>query len=106
MKKLLAVLAFVALGLAVTAPELAQATTTLPNYAAGADVKSTLESKGKAITDIISLVIAIISIMAIMVGGGYFAAGNSERGKTFVIGGMIGILLTGLAYGIAALVAA
>lgn len=82
----------------------AEAAVQLPNYAQGGNLSSGLQSTGKAITDIISLVVAILAIIGIMVGAGFFATGNGERGRTFVIGGVVALILAGSAYGIAALV--
>jgi hypothetical protein len=76
---------------------------TLPSYAQGGDLKSSLEQKGKAITDILALVATIISIMGMVVGGMKIGGGDPQGGKQWVIGGLIGLVVTGLVYGIASL---
>lgn len=77
----------------------------LPNYASGNNLESELQTKGKAITDIVSLVVAMIAILGIIVGGGKLASGNPEGGKQWIIGGIAGLIISGVAYGIASLVA-
>jgi hypothetical protein len=76
----------------------------LPNYAQGADLRVTLENRAHAITDVIALIVSILAIIGILIGAGYFASGQGERGKSYVIGSVIGLVLAASAYGIAALV--
>lgn len=76
----------------------------LPNYAQGADLRVTLEERAHAITDVISLIVSILAIIGILIGAGYFASGQGERGKSYVIGSVIGLVLAASAYGIATLV--
>lgn len=78
---------------------------TLPNYAqSGGDLSNSLQTKGKAITDIISMIVAILAIMGILVGAGKIATGNGEDGKKWVIGGVVALIIAGSVYGIAQLV--
>ena len=77
----------------------------LPSYASGSNVKSEVEQKGKQITDIALVVVGIISILGILVGAGYMGAGNAERGKHIMLGGVGGIIIASLVFGIARLVA-
>lgn len=102
MKKTVIVIACVsALLLAVSA----EAALQLPNYAAGQDVTNQVQQQGKKITDLISMIVAILAIIGIIIGGGHFAVGKGEEGKKYLFGGVIGLILAGAAYGIASLVA-
>lgn len=92
-----------ALGFMAT-PILSYADVTLPNYAAASDLKTSIQAKGKAITDTITMVVAVLAIIGIIVGAGYFAVGNGEHGKRFLVGGIIALVLAGSAYGIASLI--
>ncbi|MDH5485765.1 MAG: hypothetical protein OEY43_11070 [Gammaproteobacteria bacterium] len=76
----------------------------LPSYAQGGDVSSQLEEKGLLITDTVTLLVGIIGVVAIAASGMYFSSGNSEKGKQFLSGGLIGIFIAGSVYGIAGLV--
>ncbi|HUW97644.1 MAG TPA: hypothetical protein VMV40_02220 [Acidiferrobacter sp.] len=76
----------------------------LPDYAEGADLRVTLEERAHAITDMIALIVSILAIIGILIGAGYFASGQGERGKGYVVGSVIGLVLAASAYGIAALV--
>lgn len=76
----------------------------LPSYAQGADLRVTLEERAHAITDVIALIVSILAIIGILVGAGYFASGQGERGKSYVVGSVIGLVLAASAYGIATLV--
>ncbi len=82
----------------------ASAAIRLPSYAQGADLRMTLEERAHAITDVIALIVSILAIVGILIGAGYFAIGQGERGKSYVIGSVIGLILAASAYGIAALV--
>jgi uncharacterized membrane protein len=86
-------------------PATAQAQTKLPSYAAGADVQTKVETVGKKVTDVVSLVVAVIAIVCMVASGAFFAMGNREAGRQLLFGSMAGLLISGLAYGIAALVA-
>lgn len=84
----------------------AHASLQLPNYAAGGgNLQAEVQSKGKAITDIVSMVVAIVAILGIIVGGGKIAFGKAEEGKAWVIGGIVGLAIAASAFGIASLVA-
>ena len=82
----------------------AYAALTLPNYASGGNLSSDLQSKGKAVTDIIAMVVAILAIMGILVGAGKIGTGKGEEGKQWVIGGIVALVIAGSVYGIASLV--
>lgn len=82
----------------------ASAAIRLPNYAQGADLRMTLEERAHAITDVIALIVSILAIVGILIGAGYFAIGQGERGKSYVVGSVIGLILAASAYGIAGLV--
>ncbi len=76
----------------------------LPNYAQGSDLRVTIEERAHAITDVIALVVSILAIIGILIGAGYFAVGQGERGRSYVVGSVLGLILAASAYGIAALV--
>ena len=78
---------------------------TLPDYAQGADLRSAIEARGQAISDVLAFVAGIVGIIGIIVGAIKMGAGDPEGGKRQVIWGALGILVATLAYGIAALVA-
>jgi len=101
MKKL-----FVLTGLAliVAAFMPAEVLAALPNYAQGGNLESDLQTKGQAITKILSLIVGIVSIMGILVGAVKIGGGNPEGGKTFIIGGVVALVIAGSVYGIATLV--
>lgn len=90
--------------LATLMSAVARASLTLPDYAQGNDLTATLESRAHAITDVIALIVSILAIIGILIGAGYFAVGHGERGKTYVTGSVIGLILAASAYGIASLV--
>jgi hypothetical protein len=98
-KALFAILCLAAVWFALPA----EAAVTLPNYAQGSSLTATAQTKGKAVTDLISLIVAILAIIGMLVGAGYFAVGNGEKGKMFVVGGVIALLIAGGVYGIAAM---
>jgi hypothetical protein len=101
-KKHLFVAVFIAL--AITLLPAAQALT-LPNYASGGgNLTSDLQSKGKAVTDIISMVVAMLAIIGILIGAGKIGVGKGEEGKQWVVGGIGALIIAGSVYGIAALV--
>jgi len=79
---------------------------TLPSYAQGSDLRSAVETKGKAISDILALVAGVVGIIGIIAGAIKMGAGDPEGGKRQVLWGALGIVVAALAYGIAALVAA
>ena len=76
----------------------------LPGYAQGSDLRITIEERAHAITDVIALVVSILAIIGILIGAGYFAIGQGDRGRSYVVGSVLGLILAASAYGIAALV--
>ena len=76
----------------------------LPTFAQGGDITGELESKGADIVDILSLISAIAGVAAIAGSGIYFSAGNNEKGKQFLTGGLIAIFIAGAVFSIAGLV--
>lgn len=99
-KKHLMYVIFFSLAIAVLPAE----ALTMPNYAAGGNLTTDLQSKGKAVTDIITMIVAILSIMGILVGAGKIGLNNGEEGKKWVVGGLTALVIAGSVYGIAALV--
>ncbi len=89
----------------VLLPDSAQAELKLPSYASGTNVKADVEKKGKNITDVVLIVVGVISMLGILVGAGYMGSGNSEKGKQVMLGGVAGIVIASLVFGIAKLVA-
>lgn len=73
----------------------------LPNYAKGGNLSSSIQSKGKNFTDLISMIVAVLAIIGMLVGAAKFAIGNGEDGKKWVIGGVVALVLAGSVYGIA-----
>jgi len=90
----------------VLLPDSAQAELKLPSYASGSNVKADVEKKGKNITDVVLIVVGVISMLGILVGAGYMGSGNAEKGKQVMLGGVAGIVIASLVFGIAKLVAA
>lgn len=101
MKKLFVLAGFTLIVVAVIPVEVMAV---LPNYAQGGNLESDLQSKGQAITKILSLIVGIVSILGILVGAVKIGAGNPESGKTFVISGVVALIIAGSVYGIAAMV--
>ena len=102
MKSVLAVLAVVSV-MFMAMPDPVMAEVKLPNYANSGSAENKAQSVGKKITDFISLGVGILAIIGMLVGAGYFAVGNRERGWQFLSGGFIALVIAGLVYGIAAL---
>lgn len=75
----------------------------LPSYAASGDLKSQLETKGGNITKIIAGISVMVCIIGIIVGAIKIGSGDADGGKRIAIGAVIGLIITGVAYGIAAL---
>ena len=101
---LLAIACLVSFGMTAVLPvATAQAAVTLPNYAAGGNVQVEIQNKGKKATDLVVMVVAIIAIIGMAVGAGNFAAARPEDGKKWVLGGIVGLVIAGSIYGIAAL---
>ena len=76
----------------------------LPNYAQAQNVEAQLESKGKKVTDTVSLVVGIIAILSLIAGAGALMTGNTDMGKRLIIGSVVGLILASAAYSIAQLV--
>ena len=109
MKKLFLQLAFlvgIMFAQSVLLPDSAQAELKLFSYASGSNVKADVEKKGKNITDVVLIVVGVISMLGILVGAGYMGSGNAEKGKQVMLGGVAGIVIAFLVFGIAKLVAA
>jgi hypothetical protein len=102
MKKLFVLAGLALIAVAILPVEVLAA---LPNYAQGGNLESDLQSKGQAITKILSLIVGIVAIMGILVGAIKIGGGNPESGKTFVISGVVALIIAGSVYGIANLVA-
>lgn len=90
------------LGIGYIAP--AQAEFKLPNYATSGNVETEIQSKGKKITNAISIAVGVIAIIGMFVGLGFIGAGNIETGKRYLLGGIIAIVLASMVYVIANLV--
>ena len=76
----------------------------LPSYAnTGGSLTSQSATLGKKITDVVVLVVGIISVLAIIWSGFHFATANGESGRRFFFGGMIGIIIASLAFSLAKL---
>ncbi len=105
MKQVLLAISIV-LGIAALSPTARADSITLPGYAQGSDLRSAVETKGKAVSDMLALIAGVVGIIGIIVGAIKMGAGDPEGGKRQVIWGALGIVVAALAYGIAALVAA
>jgi hypothetical protein len=75
----------------------------LPSWANSGNLENELSSTGQNVAGIISMVVALLAIGGMLVGAGFFTVGNPDRGKTFLFGGVTGLVLAGSVYGIAAL---
>lgn len=72
-----------------------------PSYAQGQDVKQAVQSKGKDITDLFAMIAAIVCILGIIIGAIKMGGGNAEGGKQTVMWSVVGLIIIGMAYGIA-----
>lgn len=78
----------------------------LPNYATGGNFDSQVQAKGKSITDAVVTVVGIASVLAIVASGLFFSVfANPDRGKQLMFGGVGGLLVASMAFGIARIVA-
>lgn len=102
MKSVLAVLAVVSV-MFMAMPDLVMAEAKLPNYANSGSADSKAQSVGKKVTDFASLTVGILAILGMLVGAGFFAVGNRDRGWQFLSGGFIALVIAGMVYGIARL---
>jgi hypothetical protein len=74
----------------------------LPTYAQGDNINTKVDSKGRDITNVVVAVAVIIGIIGLFVAAGFFGAGQSDTGRRVLISSIIGLILTALAYAIAA----
>ncbi len=75
----------------------------LPSWANSGNLENELSSTGQNVAGVISMIVALLAIAGMLVGAGFFTVGNPERGKTYLFGGVTGLVLAGSVYGIAAL---
>ncbi len=75
----------------------------LPTWAEQGDVKTEINSKGKNASEVLTAVVVLIAILGMLAGAGFFAFGNSDMGKKLIFGGIIGLVIAGSVYGIAAI---
>ena len=80
------------LGILLAVPPARADSITLPSYAQGSDLRGALESRGKAISDLLAFVAGIVGIIGIIVGAIKMGAGDPEGGKRQVLWGSLGIL--------------
>ena len=86
--------------------DLLAANNVLPTYASGGSLQSEVQTKGKKITDMVILLVGIVSILSIIASAFYYSLlSNPEKGKQLLFGGMGGIMIASLSFGIAKLVA-
>jgi hypothetical protein len=52
----------------------------------------------------VTLLAGIVGVVAIAGSAIYFSSGNSDKGKQFLTGGLVGIFIAGAVYGIAGVV--
>ena len=57
------------LGMLLAVPPARADSITLPSYAQGSDLRGALESRGRAISDLLAFVAGIVGIIGIIVGG-------------------------------------
>ena len=77
----------------------------LPNYAASGSFDTQAQAKGKSITDAVVTIVGIASVLAIVASGLFFSLfANPERGKQLMFGGVGGLLIASMAFGIARIV--
>lgn len=101
MKKTVILMAVVAASL-LAMTFVAEASVALPSYAESGDLKGQLETKGGAITKIITAIAVIVCIIGIIVGAIKIGSGDADGGKRIAIGAVVGLIITGVAFGIAA----
>jgi len=78
----------------------------LPNYATGGNFETQAQTKGKAITDAVVTVVGIASVLAIVASGLFFSVfASPDRGKQLMFGGVGGLLIASMAFGIARIIA-
>lgn len=99
---MLTVLAIVAVS-AVIMPAIADAGPRLPSYASGQDAATQVESIGQKVMDFIGIVGIVVSLAGMAWSAVHFGRGAHDVGKQYLGGGVIGLIMTGLIYGIASL---
>ncbi len=75
----------------------------LPSWASSGNLENEMKSKGQEATEILSIIVVLLAIGGMVVGAGFLAVGNQEKGKQFLFGGIIGLIVAGSVYGIAAI---
>lgn len=91
---------------ALLGPELAMAAdgVQLPNWAnGGSNMESDLSQKGQKVANIISLIVGILSILGMLAGAAHFPMNKPDEGKRFLFYSIIGLVVAGSVYGIAAI---
>lgn len=81
------------------------AQTKLPSYmSSGGNVKNRMVKKGKTATELLALFAVMVGTGAMIVGGIKMGWGNSQGGKTLLIGGASCLVIVAMAYGATALI--
>ncbi len=75
----------------------------LPSWGQQSDIQSTLSSKGEQIANIISSVVAILSILGMLIGAAMFSVSRTDDGKKWILGSVCGLIVAGSVYGIVGL---
>lgn len=75
----------------------------LPSWASSGNLESEISQKGQSAANILSLIVAILAVIGMLIGAGFFTVGNQDKGKTFLIGGILGLLIAGSVFGIASI---
>ena len=75
----------------------------LPTYASG-NASTEAQNVGKKITDFLSLAVGILAIIAMLAGAGFLPF-NRDRAWQLIGGGVVALVVAGLVFGIAKLVA-
>lgn len=84
-------------------PDVSFAKVELPSWGTG-NAESQASSIGKNVADFLALVVGILAIIAILAGAGYFPF-NRDRAWQLLGGGVIALVVAGMAFGIARIVA-
>ena len=75
----------------------------LPSWGNQGDIAAELSSTGERISNILSSVVSILSVIGMLVGAAMFPVGRGEDGKRWLIGSAVGLIVAGSVYGIAGL---
>ena len=86
-------------------PELALAEVKLPTWANSGNLENELASKGQKVANTIALVVGILGVIGMMIGAGQFTLQRHEQGKSWIGGGVVGLVIAGSVFGIAKLFA-